>query len=172
MGEEASIQSILQELRSHAEHGGDDSLLDLVIEMEAKLAESNQSISVGNISNSTAVAIGNGIDIVIHQSNLPETLVARLNALVDALEKPTHKQNSIATHLAARQITVSGFACFSRRGCVGLLWTQAGNRSVDRATIQPGLPLSDGCWRVRFREIITRQSRIDSAVAQRRDPWQ
>ncbi len=88
MGDTTSIRSILNELRAHAVGGGDDALLDLVIEMESKLTESGSSISVGNISNSTAVAIGNGIDIVVHQSNLPEALLSRLNALVDTLEKP------------------------------------------------------------------------------------
>jgi hypothetical protein len=88
MAQATSIQRTLSELRKHADGSGDDSLLDLVIEMEAKLAENGAAISVGNISNSTAVAIGNGIDIVVHQSNVPEALVAQLKDLLTALGKP------------------------------------------------------------------------------------
>jgi len=81
------VQSVLKELRAHAEKSGDDALLDLVIAMEGKVAEGG-AISVGDISNSTAVAIGNGIDIAIHQSNVPEALVAQLRELLNALGKP------------------------------------------------------------------------------------
>jgi hypothetical protein len=84
------VQSVLKELRAHAEKSGDDALLDLVIAMEGKVAEGG-AISVGNISNSTAVAIGNGIDIAIHQSNVPEALVTQLRELLNALGKPTAK---------------------------------------------------------------------------------
>ncbi len=87
MSGQDSLHGIFKELRAHAESSGDDALLDLVSEMEGKLAEGGASISVGNISNSTAVAIGNGIDIAIHQSNVPEALVARLTALVNAMDK-------------------------------------------------------------------------------------
>lgn len=88
MAQATSIQRILSELRKHAEGSGDDSYLDLVIEMEAKLAESGAAINAGDISNSTAVAIGNGIDIVVHQSNVPEALVMQLKDLLNALGKP------------------------------------------------------------------------------------
>jgi len=84
------VQSLLKDLRAHAEKSGDDALLDLVSAMEGKIAEGG-SISVGNISNSTAVAIGNGIDIAIHQSNVPEALVSQLKELLNALGKPTAK---------------------------------------------------------------------------------
>ena len=88
MAQATSIQHILSELRKHAEDSSDDSLLDLVIEMEAKLAGNGAAINVGNISNSTAVAIGNGIDIVVHQSNVPEALVTQLKDLLTELGKP------------------------------------------------------------------------------------
>lgn len=92
MDKRESIPDILNELRVHAVQSDDEALLDLVIAMEEKLVANSQSISVGNISGSTAVAIGNGIDIVVHQSNLPETLLTQLNALVDALAQPTAKK--------------------------------------------------------------------------------
>jgi formylglycine-generating enzyme required for sulfatase activity len=84
------VQSVLKDLRAHAEKSGDDALLDLVSAMEGKVAEGG-AISVGNISNSTAVAIGNGIDIAIHQSNVPEALVAQLKELLNMLGKPAAK---------------------------------------------------------------------------------
>lgn len=88
MIEKSSIYSILRELRKHAEHGGDESLLDLVSEMEGKLAEGGASISVGDVSNSMAVAIGNGIEIAIHQSNMPADLMSQLKSFLDAQGKP------------------------------------------------------------------------------------
>lgn len=91
MGEIDSIHNTLEALRTHAKGSEDSSLLNLIVEMEAKLTEPEPHIKVGDISNSTAVAIGNGIDIVVNQSNVPEALVVQLTNLLNALGKPDTK---------------------------------------------------------------------------------
>jgi hypothetical protein len=95
MSKELSIQEILAELRTHAEGRDDDALLELAIAMEAKLATNGQSINVGDISDSKAIAIGNGIDIVINQSNLPEELLTKIDALLEVLDIPAAKKEKI-----------------------------------------------------------------------------
>lgn len=83
-----SIKSILADLRGHAERGSDATLLEHVRQLEAALAGAGGSISVGDISGSTAVAIGRDIQIIVHQNtNLPDDLLARLVALVDTLNQ-------------------------------------------------------------------------------------
>ena len=81
-----SIHEILAELRAHAQASGDVALEERVRQLEAALP--GGAISVGNISGSTAVAIGSDIRIILNQnSNLPNELLQRLLGLADGLEQ-------------------------------------------------------------------------------------
>ncbi|HSG45103.1 MAG TPA: hypothetical protein VLA72_18295, partial [Anaerolineales bacterium] len=88
MGETTSIQSILKELRTHAEGSGNAALLEQLQKLETSLPAPAQSIAVGDISGSDAIAIGSDIQITLHKtSNLPEDLLARLMMLTDNLNQ-------------------------------------------------------------------------------------
>ena len=100
MGKEASIREILSELRAHAEGRGDDELLNQVRALEDALPELGGAISVGDISGSTAVAIGSDIQIILHQrENLPDELLKRLMTLADDLTQ----QADAAPRASARE---------------------------------------------------------------------
>lgn len=88
MDNKASIQDILRELRAHAEQSDDAMLRERVRQLEESLPAGGSSISVGNISGSTAVAIGSDIQIILHQTNnLPNELLTRLMTLADNLNQ-------------------------------------------------------------------------------------
>ena len=89
MGEGTSIQDTLGNLRAHASQRSDVALQEKIAQLEKSLAGAGGFISVGNISGSTAVAIGSDIQIILHQhqSNLPEELLTRLMTLADNLNQ-------------------------------------------------------------------------------------
>lgn len=75
------IEQTLSELKS-----GDETALDRLTAVLGDLP-SGDKITVGDISGSTAVAIGSDIRITVRQQTLPDAVVARLIALADALDK-------------------------------------------------------------------------------------
>jgi len=81
------IKSILAGLREYAaQRENDPNLQALINELEQVLSEtSDNSISVGNISNSAAVAIGQDIHMVVEQTGLPPELAMQLVSLALAL---------------------------------------------------------------------------------------
>lgn len=96
MSDKLPIQSMLAELRAHAELSGDAVLLERVQQLEQTLSGAGHGspsgdgglITVGNITGSTAVAIGSDIQICIRQTtNLPDELAARLTTLVETLDR-------------------------------------------------------------------------------------
>jgi hypothetical protein len=100
MGETASIQGILSELQSHAEQTGDAVLQERVKQLQDSLSKEGGSISVGNISGSTAVAIGSDIRIILHQSNnLPDALLNRLMILADTLTRQADASPRASGHI-------------------------------------------------------------------------
>src|SRR5688572_15443082 len=100
MDKRESIQSILSELRAHAEGSEDIALQRRVRQLEEIVANVGSSISVGNISGSTAVAIGSDIQIILHQtSNLPDELLTRLITLTDNLNQQAGASPRTSGHI-------------------------------------------------------------------------
>lgn len=75
------IEQILADLKS-----GDETALDRLTALLGDTT-SGDKITVGDISGSTAVAIGSDIRITVRQQALPDAVVTRLIALADALDK-------------------------------------------------------------------------------------
>jgi hypothetical protein len=65
---------------------GDATALDRLTALLGDIASSDK-ITVGDISGSTAVAIGSDIRITVRQQTLPDAVVTRLIALADALDR-------------------------------------------------------------------------------------
>jgi formylglycine-generating enzyme required for sulfatase activity len=88
MTTDPSLASILAELHAHAARTGDTALQERLRQLETALPRPAGSITVGDISGSTAVAIGSDIQIFVHQTtNLPADLLSRLLAVAEAFEQ-------------------------------------------------------------------------------------
>lgn len=93
-----SLQDIIKELRIYAEQSGDTTLLERVRQLE--IAVPKGTISVGNISGSTAVAVGSDIRIILRQStNLPGKLLQRLLTLEEKLGRHLDSQPRASGHI-------------------------------------------------------------------------
>jgi hypothetical protein len=90
---ESSLPSLLADLHAHATRTGDAALQANIQQLEAALAGAGGAVYVGNITagnitGSTAIAIGSDIQILVHQTtNLPVDLLTRLTTLADTLSQ-------------------------------------------------------------------------------------
>jgi energy-coupling factor transporter ATP-binding protein EcfA2 len=96
---DTSIASLLTDLRTHAARNSDPALHASVRKLEAALSSASGRINVGNITGSTAVAIGSDIQILVHQTtNLPTDLLNRLMTLADTLSQRAAETLAVAGH--------------------------------------------------------------------------
>lgn len=89
MSEPILVKDTLADLRAYAAKSSDPALQEKITLLEKSLVGVGGSITVGNISGSTAVAVGNQIQQIVHQyqGNLPADLITGLFEMIGFMKQ-------------------------------------------------------------------------------------